>query len=162
MKHMQTSLGSKPLTSGGLHDLKAIGLQNVTWTIQPVGPHTIQPAGLLSFLFFVWAEQRRARAHYFLTFLGKKNFFLIELKCAAIKWFHLWTKPEFCFGIGRSTIINLKCQKWGFLLQSKLYHRTMNFATRIIQICCGIMNCYIHNANILWNKELRLLEQYKI
>ena len=153
MKHMQTSLGSKPLTSGGLHDLKAIGLQNVTWTIQP--------AGLLSCSLF---EQSNAELAHILSwlFLGK-NFFLIELKCAAIKWFHLWTKPEFCFGIGSSTIIKLKCQKMGFfLLQSKIYHGAMNFGTRIIQICCGIMNCYIHNANILWNKELRLLEQYKI
>jgi len=109
-------------------------------------------------------EQSNAELAHILSwlFLGKKTFFLIELKCAAIKWFHLWTKPEFCFGIGSSTIIKLKCQKMGFLLQSKIYHRTMNFATRIIQICCGIMNCYIHNANILWNKELRLLEQYKI
>jgi hypothetical protein len=76
MKHMQTSLGSKPLTSGGLHDQEAIGLQNVTCTIQPIGPHTIQPAGLLMFFYCSLFEQSNAEVAHILSyfFLGKTVF----------------------------------------------------------------------------------------
>jgi hypothetical protein len=84
MKQMQTSLGSKPLTSGGLHDQEAIGLQNVTCTIQPIGPHTIQPigphtiqpAGLLMFFYCSLFEQSNAEVAHILSyfFLGKTVF----------------------------------------------------------------------------------------